>query len=361
VSVNSALYGNFFISEAFLRLSMRKYVSLVLIAILALSSLMIVKSVSSEITKPFIPEFTLRYGDNSYDVPPTTTTTIDPYTGNKTVTSQAGYQVFNRSIEVIIKNQPFTPYTDANGNYVNLAYAVRWKGHYSESWNNLPNRTAYFGATNIDGYGIPPYSTYTTIFFGLDWKDTPIDVRGAKDFDYDYYLAGVPEGGQVDFQIQTAIGYSTLIPSPRNEFYYNDYYMIFTGQTSDWSSTQTITVGNTSKTTNPTTTLVPSQSPTGINPSQSQVTTPQQPDTQNGVLFGFDWEQIAIIFLGVIIVVLAFALVFSSRRSAKQTQAKTPIASVPQIAFRSIAPLSVIMYFARCFGELFCTYPFWTK
>ncbi|MCW3983183.1 MAG: hypothetical protein NWE96_04225 [Candidatus Bathyarchaeota archaeon] len=284
---------------------MRKHVALILTVILTLSSLIMVNP-SLEITKPSIPEFTLKYVDNSYDVPPTTTTKIDPYTGNKTVMTQAGYHVSNRSIEVIIMNQPFTPYTDANGHYINLAYAVRWKGHYSDSWNNLPNRTAYFGATN---------SKYTSIVFGLDWKENP-GIRGNKDFYYDYYLDGVPTGGQVDFQVQAAIGYSELVPMPRNPFHDNDYYMIYRGQTSDWSSIQTITINDNS--------VYPdSPSPSATtNPSNSlsePTTTPQQSSIQSGAFFGLDWEQIALILLGAAVLVLAFALVFSLRKSTKQT------------------------------------------
>jgi len=85
-------------------------------------------------TTPTIPEFTLKYFDHSYDVPPTYK--IEPYTG-KTVVDHAGYHVDNRTIDVTIKNQAFTPSITADGNTTALYYNVRSKGHY-EAWNIHP-------------------------------------------------------------------------------------------------------------------------------------------------------------------------------------------------------------------------------
>jgi hypothetical protein len=278
-----------FLFSIHLRLSMPKSVNFLFILILMISSLM-VGCAGSEITEPSVPEFTLRYVDNSYDVPPTTTTATDPYTGNTTVTTQPAYRVFNQSIEVIIENKPFTPYTDTDGHYVNLAYTVRWKGYYSDSWNMLPNRTAYFGARNVDGYGTPPYSEYTTIVFGLDWKENA-GVRGAEDFFYDYYLGGVPIGGQIDFQVQASIGYSVMVSSPRNQFQSDSYYMIFTGETSEWSNTQTITIPE-NQTQTPT--------PAATTPTPSTTITPYQEPQQ--------MEQEVIVGLAITAAVLAVGL-----------------------------------------------------
>jgi hypothetical protein len=44
----------------------------------------------------------------------------------------------------------------------------------------------------------------------------------------------------------------------------------------------------------------------------------KQATTQTGVLFGFDWEHTALVVLGVLVVVLAAALVYSHRKRAKQ-------------------------------------------
>lgn len=57
----------------------------------------------ASIPTPSVPEFTLKYVDNSYDVPSSTTTTTDPYTGEQTITTEPGYHVANETIEVTIK------------------------------------------------------------------------------------------------------------------------------------------------------------------------------------------------------------------------------------------------------------------
>ena len=238
--------------------------ALILTLIIAISclTLLTVKPANAQtIPKPSVPEFTLKFVDHSYDVPPTTTTTTDPYTGKQTTATQAGYRVYNQSIYVVIKNQPFTPYNDTNGHYINLAYAIHWKGHYGNSWNNLPNRTAYYGAQDALGYGTPPYGDNTTIVFGLDWKENPIEIRAInRDFDYDYFLGGVPVNGTVDFQIQAFIGYSELVPIQPILLNPNGYYQVVTGQSSDWSNIETITVadGSVSNSTSPN----PSPTPT---------------------------------------------------------------------------------------------------
>ena len=82
-----------------------------LLALLALSNLVMVGSVFAQsIPTPSVPEFSLRFVDASYDVP--TTYTIDDYTGQNI--THPGYHVENRTIEVRIKNQPFTSY-ESNG------------------------------------------------------------------------------------------------------------------------------------------------------------------------------------------------------------------------------------------------------
>ena len=95
---------------------------------MAVSSLTIVESASAQaITKPSIPEFTVKYVDRSYDTQPTYG--YDQYTG-KTVITKPSEHVDNRTIEITIKNQPFTPFTDENGNNINLLYNVQYKGSF---------------------------------------------------------------------------------------------------------------------------------------------------------------------------------------------------------------------------------------
>ncbi|MCJ7763000.1 hypothetical protein MUP38_06065, partial [Candidatus Bathyarchaeota archaeon] len=74
---------------------MSKRVALLFIVILTVSSLKVGNFALASITKPSVPEFTVKLADHSYDVPPSTTATTDPYTGKQTVTTQPGYHVEN--------------------------------------------------------------------------------------------------------------------------------------------------------------------------------------------------------------------------------------------------------------------------
>ena len=98
-----------------------------LIAILALSVLAVIKPALAQTCAPTVPQFKVKYVDNSYDVLPTYG--IDPYTG-QTIITGSGSQVDNRTIEVTIKNPPFTPYTDSNNLPIQLYHDVRSKGHF---------------------------------------------------------------------------------------------------------------------------------------------------------------------------------------------------------------------------------------
>jgi hypothetical protein len=128
-------------------------------------------------TPPTVPEFTAAYVDHSYDVPPTYGK--DPYTGN-TIVTVGGYHVDNRTIDITIKNQPFTPYVDGN-NTINLFYNIRSKGHF-EDWD-----TAHSGAFNQNEIHVSPGS-YTTVSFFMQYSN-------------------ISPGGQIDFQVQAVLSY----------------------------------------------------------------------------------------------------------------------------------------------------------
>ncbi|MCL2643762.1 MAG: hypothetical protein FWD52_09745, partial [Candidatus Bathyarchaeota archaeon] len=82
--------------------------------------------------KPAVPSFTLKEISQPYDVPPTTTTIVDPFTGEETTITYPGYTVGNKTIYIVIKNQPFTPYKNQYGIPVTLRYECSYKPHYSE-------------------------------------------------------------------------------------------------------------------------------------------------------------------------------------------------------------------------------------
>ena len=77
---------------------------------------------------PTIPEFTVQLVDRSYIVP--ASTTIDPYTGQNV--TNPSYYAENRTAEIAIKNQLFTPYYENSTGAqwkITLMYQIRTKGH----------------------------------------------------------------------------------------------------------------------------------------------------------------------------------------------------------------------------------------
>ena len=165
-----------------------------------------------------VPEFTLEYVDYSYDIPPKTTTTINPYTNETTTTTIPGRHVENKTIQATINNNIGASY-----------YNFRYKGHYEKEWSYYPfDPDSRFGYSLPDAFYVPykaSNSSYTVAF-----------LRS-------YFFKDVPEGGEVDVQVQALFGdfdaepWGHLLPiEPTYDF-------DFTGTTSDWSETQTITFG----------------------------------------------------------------------------------------------------------------------
>jgi len=150
---------------------MRKCTALVLLITCLVVSILMVFSVTpttvQAVSKPSVPEFSLQFVDNSYDVPPTFSK--DPFTG-ETVMTKEGYHVDNRTIEVKIKNQPFTPYTDSQGNGSGLWYDIRWKGHFDDYWQEYSSGYGkhYLNAQheyNSDGLWSEILSQYSTVTY----------------------------------------------------------------------------------------------------------------------------------------------------------------------------------------------------
>ena len=258
---------------------------LLIIIILVASATLMAKPTYAE-SAPSVPEFTVQYIDQSYNIPPTYGT--NPYTGQTIITSP-GSQVDNQTIVVTIKNQPFTPYLDSQNNTIQLYYNIRSKGHFE----NFTSDTD-LGSNGLSGVAASSSSTTVVSFDVANW--------------------GVPVGGQIDFQIQAFIGYTSY-----NAEQCYTANVVTLGESS-WSNIQTITVGSGSATTS---TLPPTPTPYPIMtspPVQTQTatptTTPIQPSEQKVVLPGFDWEQIALIVMAVVIAVLVVAIVVLMNRKA---------------------------------------------
>jgi hypothetical protein len=91
---------------------MGKYLSIILVVILAASSLLIILSANAQtIPKPSVPEFSVQFIDSSYNI-------TDQNTGQFE-------QVVNGTIQITIKNQQFT--YSFNDTIYNLYYNIRTK------------------------------------------------------------------------------------------------------------------------------------------------------------------------------------------------------------------------------------------
>lgn len=227
---------------------MNKRATLLLITVLAVSSLIIVSSAFAQsITKPSIPEFTAEYVDYSYDIAPTYTT--DPYTNN-TVIQTYGDHVDNRTVVITIKNEPFTPFTDSNGNTINMFYNVRYKGTFGQDWTRVygAERSVWYSYGNPDdnyGYKIQNYASQNTV----------VAITS-------------PAQGKMDIQVEALRGYTnrTVI---QGHIFMSVVGYTFYGEESGWSNTKTITLGEASTyTPNPTSpTTTPEQQ---LSPAPSQ-------------------------------------------------------------------------------------------
>lgn len=215
---------------------MRKTVVLMLFALLILSGLVMVDSVFAQsIPKPSVPEFTIETVSFPYDVPPSTITTIDPYTGEETVTTQPGYHVENTSTQIRIKNQPFTPYKleeNDDSRLINLYYNIRLKGHFSQEWRYYWKHNGSSDGNFRQNYD----SEYTVVTI-------------------DRYL---PSEGMVDFQIEALVGYErgiVTVPGAPGTM------RIIFGESSGWSDVVTFTIGE-NEVSSPNQTPAPSHEPT---------------------------------------------------------------------------------------------------
>lgn len=153
------------------------------------------------ISKPSLPEFTVGLADHSYVVPETTS--IDPFTGKQIV--NPSYTVENKTIDITIKNQPFTP----PDSLTNLYYNIRVKGNFEQSWTEL--------------YEISNNTQQNTLRIQSASENTVISIP------QDY-----PSGGLVDFQVEAVI--AAAHPFLNTNFGY------WTWEAGGWSETQTLTI-----------------------------------------------------------------------------------------------------------------------
>ena len=193
------------------------------------------------ISKPLTPQFTIQIIDRSYDVPSKTTTTTDQYTGQQKTITQPGYHVENKSIELTIKNQQPSQNKDANGITRTLFYNISEKGHFGNDWNYYPQPTYYYASD----------SAYTTVSF----------LIGNPSSDMTIYT---PEEGELDFAVQAVVGYyhDEVFQAIPDRPLSLSVRTVFIGETSDWSTAQTLSFSSGSASTTSYASDSPSPSPT---------------------------------------------------------------------------------------------------
>jgi hypothetical protein len=279
---------------------MHRAIALALIIVLVASSMLLLQTACAQsITQPSAPELTVKQIDQSYDVPLTYRTSTNPYTGQQETTSEGGYHVENKTIQLTIKNPV---YDDRDW----LHYNVRIKGHFTSDWTNLygANDTYCPEMTNSD---------YTVIAFSNSYGGGFSGPNGAR--------ISAPSGGQVDIQVAVIEQSTVTHGDPHMQFSWG-YNNVYT-QLGDWSNIQTITIGTITEvqTSTPAPTNPPSEpTPPPIAssaPTQNPTATPIQPNTQTDVLSGSTWQDIALAVACGVIAVLAAALVLSLRRRAR--------------------------------------------
>jgi hypothetical protein len=207
---------------------MRKILSVFLvIAVIAILSLTVPDiTIAQSIPRPSVPQFTLQYFDKSYN------------------DTRGGTYVEDRFIEVTIPNPTFTKYNNSNGNLIGLYYNYQWKNHSQQNWNIFTSNNRWLIPSSI-------YGSNKTI--------TILELKLGTYSDINTEIENFTSGSQVDIQVKSAIGYYTRSPTPTvflsngQERYLIDYF--FTGQESDWSGTQTITIPTSSTSPSPTSTV----------------------------------------------------------------------------------------------------------
>ena len=199
----------------------------ILIAVFSALSLSMVKPASAQSTPiPSVPQFTVQYVDNSYTTPPTYQ--VNQFTGQNQITNPGEY-VENKDFVFTIQNQPFTAYVDSNGNNISLCYNLRFKGPYGTDWTYFPFYDTGEGVRRCIEFIYPMYNP------DLQASNTQYTTLTESMPTLFYDTQTPTDGNQVEFQVQACMGYV--------DYSGGDGFYCFSGQRSDWSQTQTITLG----------------------------------------------------------------------------------------------------------------------
>ena len=198
---------------------------LTIIIVLSCLTLLTVKPVNAQtIPKPSVPEFTVILIDSSYDIPPSST--VNPYNGQ--ITTEAGRYVESRTIQLSIKNQPFTPFLikeQYGDRIVYLHHEIRWKGHFEKDWHQYDYPLDDYAMLTVENARLK--TAYSVFLYKGEYSSAGWGGLGPT----------LPPDAQVDFQVKAFIGYASWYDGGGASGW------AFSGEESDWSNTQTITIG----------------------------------------------------------------------------------------------------------------------
>jgi hypothetical protein len=261
-----------------------KYAILALPMLLVVASMIMIQtSFGQSVSKPSVPEFTLKLVGPTYVQ--NTTYSLDPNTGQ--IVAKIGYTNPYSRLEIRVKNQVF------DQSYGHFFYNVRVKYHNltDQYWTVIYNIANY----------LPMQSTSS------DYTDVGFSSVGQLP----NYIT-LP-GTQIDIQVKAMLGGEGRVSSSFNGFG-------FVGEESDWSSTQTINIpANTplsSASISPSTsTITPLLTPTPPTvPTSSPYMIPSQTSTNSSVP-QLNWLELgAFAALGLVVALLVVFIVLLRKR-----------------------------------------------
>jgi hypothetical protein len=187
--------------------SLSKGFSLLIVVILAVSSIIFVESAFAQsIPKPSVPEFTA-----------------------KLISSPPESQSVNRTIELSIKNQPSISFYNIRMRVNDANWGILYPNN-----NSVPNQS--------DGeYTI---LSYRSGYLGVEYQ-----------YHLGYKVENLTAGDKIDFQVQAMVGSIHRVFNPNFTNQIDMYSYVFTGVTGDWSNTQTVNIPETSSSVSPSPTV----------------------------------------------------------------------------------------------------------
>ena len=166
-----------------------------------------------------------------------------------------------------------------------LYYLVQTRGYFGGSWFYLDS--GYYGPDNYYIGPVSPNDDYFLHLYGLVGNNGTLALLNLD----------ISDGGKADFRVQSFIGYynETVTMGILGK----SYNYTFTGELSDWSPTQTLTIpaNNPSPTSSPTVVPAPTDSLPNMSPTSS-------PNANSELTLTLTWVIIGVFVVSVISLLL---------------------------------------------------------